>query len=284
MAEYVADPCPKPSLSSGCAFRLLNESPLHAWHYHPRLGGRASAPSDASEAGTTAHDMLLGGEGRICEIRPEDYRSKPTKDDPEGSIPKGWTNLAIRTARDTARANGLTPMLAGDLIAVRTMVKAAREFIAGSEIAGIFDSGASELTVIANEGDLWMRCRPDWLTDDICLSYKTSKADIAPRPFRRLMASMGYDFSLAFYDRVLRSVEPGKRRRHIILVQEQDAPYACALYDLTEVKAKIEEAKVEAAIELWQRCLKNGWPGFSPRVQSIDAAPWELAETEVSYA
>jgi hypothetical protein len=269
MAVYCADDFrPEPTLSSGVAFTMLSESPMHAYHRHPRLGGRRSDDTQASDFGTLAHSLLLGGEARICEVVADDWRTKAAKEQ-----------------RDLARANGLVPILAHHMGAVRRMVDAAHEFIAGSEISGIFESGAAEQTVIARDGDVWLRARPDWLNDEICLSFKTSKADIAPRPFRRLMSSMGYDFSLAFYSRALRLVEPQKKRRHVILAQQQDFPHACALYDLTEIKATIEEAKVEAAIELWQRCLKtNTWPGFSPRVQSIDAAPWELAETEVSYA
>jgi hypothetical protein len=269
MATYVADQLlDVPTLSAGCAWRMLAESPLHAFHYHPRLGGRVFDDTIASDVGTVAHTLLLGGESKICEVVADDWRTKAAKEQ-----------------RELARSNGLTPILSHHMGAVRRMVTAAREFIAGSEIASVFDSGASELTAIAHDGATWFRCRPDWLNDELCLSFKTTKADIAPRPFRRLMSSMGYDFSLAFYRRVLQLVEPERQRRHVILVQQQDYPHACALYDLTPVKLSIEEAKVDAAVELWQQCLTSGrWPGYSPRVQSIDAAPWELAETEVGYA
>jgi hypothetical protein len=277
MADYLADCCPVPSLSSGVAFTLLNESPLHAAHRHPRIFGRPRDFSNASDTGTTAHDMLLGGEGRICEIDPNDHPAEKT-----GNIPDGWTNKSIRAARDLARSNGLTPILSGELVGIRAMVRAAKDYIASSQIAGIFDGGESELTVIAQDGDTWLRTRPDWLNDEISLSYKTSKADIGPRAFARLMNSMGYGFSLAFYERVLLAAEPGKkRRRHLMLIQQQDAPYACALYNLAPAKAAIERAQVDRAIRLWAHCIQTGsWPGYSRRVCSIDATPWELAEEE----
>jgi hypothetical protein len=289
MADYLADPCPVPSLSSGCAFRLLSESPLHAWHAHPRLGARSSAPSDASDTGTIAHDLLLGGEGKICEIRPEDYRSKPTKEEPEGSIPKGWTNNAIREARDTARANGLTPMLASDLIGVRAMVNAAREFVADSAIAGVFDVGESELTVIGQDGDAWLRTRPDWLNLEagISLSYKTTRGAASPDKFARLADGCGYWFSLAFYEHALQLAlqfgqhEHSRPLRHLILAQEQSAPYACALYEMSPAKAAIEREQVRRAIKLWQQCLaSNSWPGYSGRIVRVEPKPWDLAAEE----
>lgn len=281
MAEYLADPCPSPSLSSGCAYRLINESPLHAWHSHPRLGARERDDSNAADKGTTAHDLLLGGEGKICEINPRDYPSK------EGAIPIGWTNGAIRTARDEARANGLTPMLTGELIGVRAMVKAAREFVASSEIAGVFDAGECEMTVIAQEGDTYLRTRPDWLNlrAGISLSYKTTQASVHADSFSRIADSMGYWFSLEFYRRVLRRAT-GKDVRHVILAQEQSFPYACALYELSPVKAELERSEVERAINVWRMCMRESkWPGYGRHVQVIEPRPWELiGETEVEFA
>lgn len=281
MAMYLADPCPVPSLSSGCAFRLLNESPLHAWHSHPRLGGRARDFSSTADTGTTAHDMLLGGEGKICEIRLEDYPSK------DGAIPIGWTNNAIRAARDKARENGLTPMLSGELVGVRTMVNAARDFVAKSAIAGVFDSGESELTVIAHDGETILRTRPDWLNlkMGINLSYKTTKGKVSADKFTRMIDGEGYGFALMFYERALLRAVPESERprtvRHIILAQEQAAPYACALYELSPAKAAIERSQVDRAIRLWANCLAdNRWPGYPTSVVQIEPKPWDLAAEE----
>lgn len=283
MADYLADPCDLPSLSGGCAHTLLTESPLHAWHKHPRLGAIGSEPSTASDIGTMAHDLLLGGEGKICEIRPEDYRSKPTKDNPEGSIPVGWTNTAIRSARDMARAKGLVPILSADMASVRAMVAAARKFVEGSKLRDLFLDGAGELTVIAQDGQTWLRTRPDWLnqTLGVSLSYKTTTGSVAPDKFGRLVDSEGYGFSLMFYERALALVEPRAKVRHIILAQEQRAPYACAFYELSAAKAAIERNQVRRAIALWQRCLESDeWPGYSRDVVSLEPKPWDLAAEE----
>ena len=286
MADYLADPCPEPSLSSGCAHRLLTRSPLHAWAEHPRLGGRSGGDSNASDKGSVAHDMLLGGEGKICVIDPADYRSKPTKDDPDGAIPKGWTNGAIRSARDMARGNGLTPILAAEYGAVRKMADVARQFLNTTELAGVLDSGKPEQTLIWQEGPTWFRARPDWLTNsgDVMLHYKTTEASANPAPFiRGLLPGMGYDVSLAFYRRGWKALGGSHETLHVILVQEQSAPYACSLVALSPVMLAIAEEKVERAIDTWASCMKTRrWPAYSPAIHYAEPTAWQLAEAEAA--
>ena len=62
-ANYHADPCPAPSLSSSIARKLLGYSPLHAAHEHPRLNPAFVEVHDEKwDRGTVAHAYLLQGE------------------------------------------------------------------------------------------------------------------------------------------------------------------------------------------------------------------------------
>ena len=45
--DYHADPGETPTLSASIAKRIVNESPLHAWLKHPRLGGLPDEPTTA---------------------------------------------------------------------------------------------------------------------------------------------------------------------------------------------------------------------------------------------
>ncbi len=45
-AVYFADPAAQPSLTQSIAKILIEKSPLHAWHEHPRLGGKPDEPDD----------------------------------------------------------------------------------------------------------------------------------------------------------------------------------------------------------------------------------------------
>jgi hypothetical protein len=290
MAQYLADTlADAPSLSSGAAHRIIHRSPYHAWFEHPRLGAGRKDDTAATDTGSLAHEMLLGGDGKICVIKPEDYRSKPNKDNPEGAIPVGWTNNAIREARDTAHENGLLPVLPWDIADARKMADKAREFIATTEIAGVLDSGQGEATVIHQEDDTWFRSRPDWVNEKmrIVLHYKTTKASANPEPFiRGVMNSFGYDMALAFYRRCWESLgEQYRDWMHVILAQEQDAPHACSLIGLSPVSWALADEKVQRAVTIWQKCMKSGvWPAYSSQIHYAEPTAWQLAQAEEQMA
>lgn len=284
---YHQDPSPTPSLSSSVAKVLVNKSPYHAWLAHPKLNPDYK-PDESStfDLGTAAHDLILeGGTARICVIDPQDYRSKPTKADPDGSIPKGWTNNAIREARDTARANGLTPILPWDNAIIRDMKEAAMRFVADSEIAGIFDGGKPEQTLIWKENGITCRGRLDWLTTDrsIILDYKSS-ASSEPRWFSRQIANMGYDFQAAFYLRGLH-VCGYPNAKFLFLAQEVDPPHACSLHAIAPSMMAIAEERITRAIDLWRECLTaNKWPAYDNRVHYAEATAWQMNQFEEELA
>jgi hypothetical protein len=212
--------------------------------------------------------MLLGGEDRIAWLPYKDWRTNESKD-----------------AREAVREGNRIPMLAHKQPEVFAMVDAAHAFIQGTEIAGVFDRGMSERTLVWKEGDVWCRARPDWLTNDhdVMLHYKTTEASARPSKFiRGIFANMGYGFSMRFYARGLAAVfQPLPSVKHLVLVQEQKAPYACSLISLTPAMAEIEDARVRVAIAMWRKCLaEDAWPGYDSRIHYADPTPWQLAEAE----
>lgn len=295
MGQYLADPCPEPSLSSGAVHQLLTESPAHVYARHPRFGAAEREDSDATDIGSIAHDLLLGGEGKICVIDPQEYRSKPTKENPEGNVPDGWTNKAIRAVRDHAREKGLTPILAGAAVGVRAMRTAALDFVARSEIAGVFDDGESEVTQIWQEvwpgsvgygRDVWCRARHDWVNHEmkIRLSYKTTKMSANPERFIRSMTAMGYHTALAFYRRgfeALLGVQEGWT--DVILLQEQGGCHACSLIGLDPGMWAIAASSVQRGIDIWRKCMATKqWPAYSPQIHYATPTAWQLTEAEES--
>lgn len=286
MDEYLADPAPACSLSSGTAYVLDTQSPLHAWCRTQMNANRVRDASKEADIGSVAHDVLLeGGTDRIAVIDPAQFPGKPKRKGEPGPIPKGWTNDAIKAARDEARACGKYPILKDVAAGVTNMVDTAREFVERSMLRGIFGRAKAELTMIWSEGPTWLRARPDLLADDlsVCVHVKTTTGSVNPRAFERTIDSLGYDFVLQFYARGLLAIE-GQRAaatQHLILAQEQAAPYACALYDLTPQKAALADARVGRAIDLWARCMATGyWPAYTTRVHSIEPKPWQIAEEE----
>jgi len=267
MEEYLAIK----ALSSGMCVRLLTQSPLHAWVDSPWNPNRETDNNAASDLGTVAHDVLLeGGTGIIECIDPNDYPAEKT-----GAIPAGWTNKAIRAARDAARAAGKIPLFPANVEAVTAIVENAKAFIATSELAGVFDTGAPEQTIVWQDGATLCKARPDWLNADVCLHLKTTARSVNPSAFERMAINMGYDVSLAFYARGI------KRERHLILAIEQNPPYACKPFGLSSAQEDISARKVERAINAWAACMKSGkFPAYDGSVHYIEPSPWDMARAE----
>lgn len=282
MEAYLADPCPMPSASAGLLQTLLTKSALHAKYAHPKLSPDYQPKnSDAFDLGTTAHDLVLeGGTAKICVIDPQEYRSKPTKANPEGTIPKGWTNDAMREARDTARANGLTPILPWDYAEVKKMAVIAREFMRDCEIGPLIAMADAEQTMLWQEDGFWFRARPDlWSKDRLTLvNYKTSES-AEPSAFIRRMPSLGYDLSAAFYERGARAL--GHQSEEFFIVQETTPPYSCSLVGLDPAYKEIAAKKLDYAMELWKNALSaDRWNAYPLRTVYATPTPWQLADAE----
>jgi len=261
MREYLA----LPFLSSGICGKIMSESP-----YHAKFAVDNSYESTPEmDIGTFAHAMLLeGGTDALVKIDAEDWRTKAAKE-----------------ARDAAHASGKIPILSKKVAQVELMVKAAREFISGSEIAGVFDSGEPEVTMVFRHGDILCKARADWLTSDrkICLSYKTTAGTANPEAWIRTQLP-SYDVATVFYERAVLAVSPDIEETLCVhLVQEQSAPFACSLVALAPALEDLAAKKMDRAVELWAQCQANGtYPAYPSRICYAEPKPWQLSEFEES--
>lgn len=264
MEAYLADPCPMPSASAGLLNVMLTKSALHAKYAHPKLSPHY-APREATvfDIGTAAHGLILEGEAKICVIEADDWRGKVAKEE-----------------RDTARENGLTPLLRKHYEAVKKMVSVARSFMLECEIAPLIADGEPELTMIWQEGEFWFRARPDlWSRDrQIMVNYKTSES-AEPSAFIRRMPSLGYDLSAAFYERGARAL--GHQSEEFFIVQETTPPYSCSLVGLDPAYKEIAAKKLDYAMELWKNALSaDRWNAYPLRTVYATPTPWQLADAE----
>lgn len=261
------------AVSSGLLITLGNESPLHAWIESPWNPGRVDRPSKISEIGTVAHACLL--EGGTDKMRVFDPATFPNANGKETAT--GWTNKAIKEARDEARKAGEIPILLDDFASVRSMVTAAKDYIAQSDLSGLFDSGKPEQTIVWNDTGMLCKARPDWmLPDGTMVHYKSTKASVNPDRFSNLIVNSGYDQAMMFYARSIREC-PGQ----YVLAQEQDYPYACQLFALTPDQAEISSIKVKRALLLWAACVRlNMYPAYSGAVHYIEAKSWDTRKLE----
>lgn len=268
VAVYHADPCPQPSLSNSIANVLISQSPLHAWHQHPRFNA-ACTPKESSrfDIGSAAHMLLLERRADgIVVVEANDWRTKAAKE-----------------ARDAARANGQYPILTHHYARVTEMIKAARLYIETTELAGLFENGHAEQTVIWREEDAWCRARPDFLSEalNVVLDYKTTE-NAEPEAFIRQIGRMNYDLQAEFYTRGVSAQDGGySALNFVFLAQEISPPYACSLISLANSYRAIGQQKVERALSLWKHCTATDkWPSYSTRIAYAEPAPWQLTELD----
>lgn len=265
-ADYHADPCVEPSLSSSIAKMLCLSSALHARHEHPRLNPQAEhEDAEHFDIGTAAHALLLEGGGNIEIINAPDWRTKAAKE-----------------ARAAARAEGKTPLLARTCEEVIAMVKATRGQLDQHTDGGaaMFTDGEAEQTLVWIEGgDVWCRARLDWLrTDPYAIDdYKSTSASANPDTWARTMFSAGFDLQAAFYLRGLRAItgerldDPAAFR---FCVQETFAPYAVSVIALNPDAMMLAEKKCEYAIEKWREARASGdWRGYPRRTAYATLPP-----------
>lgn len=261
-AEYHADPCQVPSLSSSIVKTLLSKSPAHARYEHPRLNPAFVVVEEAKfDVGTVAHELLLEGEAAVAVL---DFPN--------------WATNAAKEARDEARAAGQTPLLAKDWDRVEAMANAARRQLEMFDLdPAPFTNGLPEQALLWEESDgVWCRARFDWIHDDLSAvdDLKTTGASAEPGSWAKTMFGIGGDIQAAFYLRGLRKAldaDPVWR----FVVQENYPPYALSVVTLSLEVLANAEMKVDHAISLWSSCIRdNVWPGYTREPGTIELPGW----------
>lgn len=263
MPRYIADPCPEPSLNAGTAHLLLTRSPLHAWYYHPQLGGHHD-DSGRAELGSAVHEVILGGD-RIV------YADAEFED---------WRKKEAREFRDKARVDGKTPMLARQKQQIEEIAGPAKERLQKLGVTKF------EQTAIWREGDIWCRSRPDSATDDwmLVVDYKTATNAEPGAWVRSALSAGGYDIQAALLAgglNILLDV-PNKPREILWLVQEIDPPYDMSVIGMDPEFQAIAAARAERAIEQWASCLKRKqFAGYDKYVHYAEPPGWLRMEAEM---
>ncbi len=285
MADYINDPCPEPSLSRGAVERLVMKTPAHAYHEHPRLGGYSGDHTAASDRGSAAHSILLGGDEQVVWVDANDWRTKKAK-----------------AERDEAHAAGRIPLLEKKRGPIVSMVESARAALddlvvcnlARAEVLGEALSGGvgvTEQTVCWLEGDTWCRCRPDWMLTpgmDLVVDYKTTEIQGGPEAFIRGMVDRGNDIGARWQTRGIDAARGAARRDFVFLVQEVFEPYLCYSVSLGSHMEEMADAKIKAGLALWRRCRgEKVWPGYNPAVHYAEtptyaAFDWEARQAQLA--
>lgn len=262
--DYLNDPVVSPSLSASIANTILRQSPAHARLQHRRLYPDAPRSDDSRlDIGSAVHSLLLErDDSRFVWVAAND-----------------WRTSAAKEARDTARSEGKLPILSRYQGVLEQMCKVARETIAQSELAGMWERGKPEQSLIWQDDGIWCRARPDYLLNDYSMIFEYKSTVNAERTFfSRQIGNMGYSLQAEFYRRGLAALDLHDNPVQVILAQEIESPYACAFFTLSNSYIEIAQHEIERAVATWRMCLQsNIWPAYGTEITVVEPPPWEMA-------
>jgi hypothetical protein len=247
LADYVADPCPWPSLDTRTAMALRDRSPLHARWQHPRFNPDvADRHSRKMDIGSAFHSVVLEGRSIHRLVPFDNYNTKKA-----------------REFRDDEIANGKVPLLEPDLDKLTNMVSAFK-MDGGFDILG--DKGTPELSGFFRVGETWCRTRPDWMDDGKSvvrfLSLKTVTGDASREAVERRFHRDGWDLSAALNAEAAASVWQREASVAWLLV-EQEPPHAISLHEFNAAALAFSRTLLRRLAATWQRCLTTGdFPGY----------------------
>lgn len=269
--DYHSDPCEKPSLSSSIAKRLVGESPYHAWLMHPRLG-KCGITSDAMDRGTLIHSMILGHiKDEFVLIEADDYRTK-----------------AARSARDSARAEGKTPVKIADYRDAEAVAADVHEDLTHR---GIVLTGHSEVVFVWVEdvGGVEVQCRAmlDHIVPENSTIIDFKNCESAhPSSVQRSIYNYGYDVQYAAYTSAFDHVFPDLAGRSDFLwafieqlPDEAAKKAAVQLYRPDGMMRELGRKRWAKGLKLWANCIKTGhWPFYGDGPLPITPQGWVVKE------
>jgi len=283
--HYHADPCPKPSLSSGIAKKAALQTPRHVYHSHPRLNPECDPSSDDeikrhTAQGSACHELFLGIGGGI-EIVDFSYKKKiKGSKETETVRVADWKTDAAKEARDRAIAAKMTPRLWWEFDQDKAVVQEAKQQLEWFDM-----SGGREAVVITEESGFWSRSMCDILrADDLTIiDLKFTKIIADADAFGRHAYNMGYDIQAHHYARNLarmRGVSPHDVKFFFVCVEcPENGPVMTAVHQLDDALRVIGRERHEAGEAAWQHALKTDrWPGYPENIQTATAPTWALSQ------
>ena len=253
--DYVADPCPDPSVNTTVIRDLLNGSPAHCAMHHPRIGGTHDAGGAAADLGSAVHGVVFGGAERIVWIQADNFRTK-----------------LAQTERDEARAAGRIPLLIVQRDVVETMAANIRDMLAVIDPAMGWDF---EQTLIWQEDGCWHRSRPDAInkTLPIIVDLKTTGTGEPTAWIQSVLYRSGYDLQAAHGEAGAAALGLGEKQ-YFFLLAENEPPYCTSFVALDQAARDYAAHARHWAVKQFAACLTSGkWDGY-PRVTTFAAPSW----------
>jgi hypothetical protein len=269
-AEYHGDAGPGvPWFSYSVAKTLLTESPMHAFYYHPRLGGHAREQTKPMGAGQVIHKLLLGIGADIVVIRADNFRTK-----------------AAQEMRDAATAAGKTPIIAHEYDGIVEAADILRGKLSEFGVDLASPQALREQVIEWDEetplGPVRCRGMLDYLdlAAGIVLDPKSTNC-AHPRKVQRTMHDFAYPIQEAAYCSALSKLDADLEGRvdFGFLFMELEPPHGVLPVHSTEGMKDLGRMQWNRAVRLWQQCLTSGkWPGYSDGWHYMAPSNWAMEQ------
>jgi hypothetical protein len=265
-SEYRSNNIGVPCLSQSTAHTLISQSPLHAWTFHPALGGQSRPRTDAKDSGTLIHKLLLGKGQDIAVLGVKDYRTNAAKEARDEAIALG--KLPVKEA-DYEEAENASNRLATRLL----------------NDYGIILNGESEVAFeweeAGQQGPVLCRGMMDHvkISEGVIYDVKSTRS-AHPRQCAASMVTYGADVQWAAYTNALEKYNSDLLGRSdmIFLFMELDSPYAILPARPNGMMRELGAMKWARAVKLWEKCLTTDtWPGYSTDIVQLEPMPWQMA-------
>jgi hypothetical protein len=282
--------CPAPSISSTGLKKLVGHlglqtkgcTPRHYWEGSPLNPNRKpQEQTNALRLGSAFHDALLLPErwmdGDCYHVTPNGFdwrKSKEQRDD--------------IAAADMAKADGCTLISFAERDEINAMVAAIR---ANPTCDALLSDGAPEVTLAWQDSEtgVWLRCRPDWLRDNLScgINVKTA-ADASFVGFQSDVTKFRYFMSAALELDGIEAVKGTRPPLYVHPVIEkpgkgwQPGDYLpTALWTLSAEDLAYGQALNRRAIRTFADCLSaDRWPGYADEPTPCGVSGWARKEID----
>lgn len=269
MADYHAQPCDGPSVSSSGLRTLFSESPAHFWDESSLNPDRApQKESEAFSIGRAAHFLLLGEKNFW-----EHFAVRPDK------FPDFKTNAAKAWKAEQILA-GKTVLEPKHLDAITGMAKSLgqRPLIQNSGLL----NGMVELSLIFRDSEtgLWVKSRPDVIPNHSgqFADLKTTES-VLPYKIRNTVKEYRYDIQGAVVRRAARICLNIEMTDFALVFVEKKRPFAAVEHVIPMTEIDEADADLQVGLKVIKHCLSTGvW--FGPGGSQSDASPVVLDQRD----
>lgn len=250
MESYHGALCVGPSISSSGLRTIEAKTPAHYYaesYLNPNRVPREE--KTAFDFGQAAHFLLLSQPqfNKHFVVRPAVFDSYRTK--------------AAQEWRDSARAEGLVPLLPEDL----TVIKAIAENLDAHPLASDLLRGRVERSIIFQDSatGIWLKSRPDVLSADTIVADLKTTTDASPDAVRRTILDWGYAMQGALVGKAMKAVLGIEMSTFVLVFVEKTPPYAVNVVEVDNEWIAYASLQLRRAINTFAKCVETGeWPGW----------------------